>query len=456
MQPIKNNITEGVIWKQLLAFFFPILLGTFFQQLYNTVDAVIVGRFVGKAALAGVGGSTATLINLLLGFFVGFSAGATVVISQYYGAQNARDTSRAVHTSIALSLVGGVAMMVIGLAAAPWALEAMGTPADVMPHSLTYIRIYFCGTIFLMIYNFGAGILRAVGDSRRPLYFLIICSISNLLLDLLFVVKMNMGVMGVGIATVISQAISAGLVLFTLMRTQECYQLILREIRFHAAVLKRIIMIGLPAGLQSVMYSASNIIIQSSINGFGTDTMAAWTAYGKIDGIYWMIMSAFGISATTFSGQNFGAQKYDRIRKSVRICILMALGASVLMSLSLMVAGKYIYQLFTSDPAVIEIGLYVMNAMVPFYFTYICIEILSGAMRGTGDAVIPTIMTCMGICVLRVIWIFFGVPRFPGLLSVVMSYPITWSVTSILFIIYYLQGGWLRRQIKRAHFAPQE
>lgn len=283
-----NKITEGVIWKQLLFFFFPILLGTFFQQLYNTVDAVIVGHFVGKEALAAVGGPTSTLINLMLGFFVGVSSGAMVIISQLYGAQK-QEITLAVHTSMALAVSVAVGMMVLGLTLSPWALRAMGTPEEVLDYALTYIRIYFCGTIFSLIYNMGSSILRAVGDSRRPLYFLIVCSLANLFLDILFVVKMKMGVAGVGVATVLSQAISAGLVLVALIMTDSVYHVNPKKVRFTWPILKSIVLIGLPAGLQQVMYSVSNIVIQSSINSFGTDTVAAWTAYGKIDGLFWMI-----------------------------------------------------------------------------------------------------------------------------------------------------------------------
>lgn len=310
---IINQITEGSITKQLLLFFFPILLGTFFQQLYNTVDAVIVGQFVGKEALAAVGGTTGIIINLLVGFFVGLSSGATVIISQYYGAARPKETHDSVHTAIGLGIVGGFGFMVIGLILSPILLKAMGTPDDIMDYALSYIRIYFGGMIANVLYNIGSGILRAIGDSKRPLYFLIIGTLLNVVLDLFFVVVLDLEVIGVGIATVLSQVISAILVIITLMRSQQMYQLTLRDIRLDGKLLLNIIQIGLPAGLQSVMYSLSNLFIQSSINSFGTDTIAAWSAYGKIDGLFWMIMGAFGVSITTFAGQNFGAQKYSRI-----------------------------------------------------------------------------------------------------------------------------------------------
>lgn len=450
-----NQITDGVIWKQLLVFFFPIVLGTFFQQLYNTIDAVVVGQFVGKEALAAVGGPASTIINLLVGFFVGLSSGASVIISQYYGAERADETQKAVHTAMALAIAGGAILMFVGIILAPWALAAMDTPAEIMQYSVVYMRIYFSGTIFSLIYNVGSGILRAVGDSRRPLYFLIVSSLVNVVLDLIFVVGLKWGVVGVGIATVASQVCSAILVMLTLTRTPRVFQVVIKEIRFHRDIFLQIIKIGLPAGLQSVLYSVSNIIIQTSVNSFGTDTVAAWTAYGKIDGIFWMIMSAFGIAITTFAGQNFGAQKYHRLRKSVAVCCGMAFLTSAIISIVLMLAGPHVYQLFTNDANVISIGLRAMDTMVPFYFTYVLIEVLSGAMRGAGESLVPTVITCFGVCVLRVLWIALAVPMNRTIEMVAMSYPITWSVTSVLFLIYYLPGGWLKRCIAKAGFPPE-
>ena len=451
-----NGITEGVIWKQLLSFFFPIVLGTFFQQLYNTTDAVIVGNFVGKEALAAVGGSTGTLINLLVGFFVGLSSGATVIISQYFGGRNTEGLEKSVHTAFALSIAGGAVIMVLGIVFSRWALGAMGTPEEIMGHSLTYMRIYFLGMIPSLIYNMGSGILRAVGDSKRPLYFLIISCAANIVLDLLFVVVFGLGTAGVGIATVLSQVISAVLVIVALLRAEDAYRLHIRQIRFTNSILRKIITIGIPAGLQSVMYSVSNIIIQASVNTFGTDTIAARTASSQIDGLFWMIMGAFGVSIMTFVGQNFGAQKYDRIHKSVRVCLGMAFGVSIGMSVLLLLTGQYIYLLFTGDGKVIESGVTILRCMVPYYATYVCIEILSGAVRGTGDAVVPMLMTCIGICVLRIIWIFTVVPQWHTIEMVSYSYPITWGVTSLLFILYYWKGGWLKRRSLAMGFGWKE
>lgn len=441
-----NSITDGVIWKTLLSFFFPILLGTFFQQLYNTADAVIVGQYVGKQALAAVGGATSTLINLLVGLFVGISSGAAVVISQLYGSWDTEGTQKAVHTTMAFALAGGFCLMIFGWCVSPWALEMMNTPEDVFPLSVIYIRIYFLGIIANFIYNMGSGILRATGDSRRPLYFLVVCCLLNIALDLLLVVAFRMGVLGVALGTFFSQVVSAGLVLLSLTRTTQIYHLNLRKIAFDRRMLRRIVVIGLPAGMQSVMYAISNIIIQSSVNTFGTDAAAAWSAYGKIDGLFWMIMGAFGVAITTFSGQNFGAGRYDRIHQSVKVCAAMASGVAVSLSGLLYFGGEYIYRLFTNDNAVIREGMVILRLLVPAYITFVAIEIITGAVRGAGDSILPMIITCLGVCVLRVIWIAAAVPVWRDIRCVCLSYPISWSVTSVVFIIYYLHGGWLKRR----------
>lgn len=439
-----NQITEGVIWKQLLLFFFPILFGTFFQQLYNAADAIIVGRFVGKEALSAVGGGTGTLIQLLVGFFVGLSGGASVVISQYYGAKREEMVQYAVHTSIAFSILVGLLMMIGGIAAAPAVLRAMDTPEAVLGPSITYLQIYFVGIIGNLIYNMGSGILRAVGDSKRPLYFLIAGCLTNIALDVVLVVFCQLGVAGAALATILSQALSAVLVISVLARSKEMYRLNLRGIRIDRRMFGRIIRIGLPAGLSSVMYSSSNVLIQASINALGTDTVAAWTAYSKIDCIFWMMINAFGISVTTFVGQNFGAGRVDRVRKGIRVCVGMSILTTVLLSTLLYFFGIHFYSLFTADAAVVEIGISVLRFLVPVYITYVAIEILSGALRGVGDCWVPTIISCLGICVIRVLWVTFAVPLNNNIYMIAFSYPLTWTVTSILYILYYLFFSRLR------------
>ena len=443
-----NGITEGVIWKQLLIFFFPILIGSFFQQLYNTVDTIIVGQYVGKVALAGVG-STGTLINLWVGFFIGLASGASVIISQFFGRQDEESLSKAVHTSIALALAGGVLLMVIGLLTAQPSLKLLGVPEEIMGEALTYIRVYYAGIIACMIYNVGTGILRAIGDSKMPLYVLIVCCLVNIVLDLLFVVAFHWEVFGVALATVLAQAVSAVLVILRLIRTSEAYKVELKKIRFHWATFRQVVRIGLPSGFQSVLYSVSNLVIQAAVNSFGTDAVASWAAVGKIDGFIWMVMGAFGISVTTFVGQNFGAGKYDRVRKGTRVCLAMTAGATLVLSaVEIFFAGP-ILRIFTGDEAVIALGVEFVHIWAPAYIAYVFIEIFSGAIRGVGEALKPMIITIFGVCVLRLIWIWCVLPfyRTPGMVAA--SYPVTWGVTAVIFIIYYLRMNWLKRNIGR-------
>ena len=438
MKPIvKNGITEGVIWSQLLIFFFPLLFGAFIQQLYITIDAIVVGRYIGKEALSAVGGTTGALINIPVCFFMGAVSGAAVAVSQYYGKKSEEDVSKAVHTAVALSIVGGVVIMVIGLIAAPTALRWMGTPDDIMPDSLLFIRIYFSGMIANLFYCMGTGILRAVGDSRRPLYFMIAACLMNILLDLLFVIVFQWGVMGVGIATVISQTFGACMVGIVLMRTNHCYKLHIRKIHFHSKMLKKIIRIGGPTGLQSLMYCVPNLMVQSSINSFGTDTIAAWSVFGKIDGLFWIIMGSFGISITTFVGQNFGAEKIDRVRQGVKACYRIALTVAVCMSIVLYFGGESIYHWFTQDPVVIAKGMEILHFLVPTYITYVSIEILSGSLRGMSNTLIPMMLTIFGVCMLRIAWIIIAVPIWPNIKTIIFSYPLAWAVTSLFFIFYY-------------------
>lgn len=433
----KNNITEGVIWKQLLAFFFPLLFGTFFQQLYNTVDAVVVGQYVGKEALAAVGGAAAMIINIFVGFFVGISAGATVTISQFFGGGRFREVKESIHTAIAFSLMAGLVIMAVGLLLAPRALTLMDTPADTMEASVLYLRIYFCGMIANLLYNMGAGILRAMGDSKRPLYFLIVSCVVNVALDILLVVAFNMGVAGVALATIMSQIVSALFVWVALAKLPGEYRLQVKDVHIHVWVFKRIIAIGLPAGFQSLMYSLSNALIQVSVNSFGTDTVAAWTAYSKIDALFWMVVNAFGISITTFVGQNYGAGLYKRVRKGVRQCLLITAAFTLFINALIIPFGQILFRLFTTDGAVMEIGLSMLYFLAPLYMTYICIEIYSGALRGMGDSFLPMLITCGGICGIRVVWLLTVVPKWHNMKTVMMSYPITWVITSGLFLIYY-------------------
>lgn len=441
----ENRITEGSIFGQLLLFFFPILFGTFFQQLYNTADAMVVGRFVGKQALAAVGGSTSTLINLLVGFFVGLSSGATVVISQFYGARKADKVHWAVHTSIAFSVIGGIIFMIVGLVGSPWALETMKTPEDVMGHAVVYIRIYFLGIIVNLVYNMGAGILRAVGDSRRPLYFLIASCFTNIILDVLLVAVLRMGVAGAALATITSQLLSAILVVRALMKTDDMYKLEWKKVRIDQRMLQRIVRIGIPAGMQSVMYNISNVIIQAGVNTLGTDNVTAWATYGKVDGLYWMMINALGISATTFVGQNFGAGRLDRVRKGAGACMVIGVVLTASVGVVLYNGGHLLVELFTTDLQVQAISMDLLHFMVPTFITYIAIEILSGTLRGVGDAWMPLVITGIGVCAVRVLWIMFVLPHYHTIIGAAFCYPLTWSLTTVAFVIYYYFFSSLRR-----------
>ena len=435
-----NGITEGVIWQQLLAFFFPILFGTFFQQLYNTADAIIVGQFLGKEALAAVGGGTGTAINLLIGFFTGLAAGATVIISQHYGAKNDEKVSASIHTAIALALVGGLIISIVGYVFTKPMLELIGTPDDVLPLAVSYMQIYFLGGIPVVMYNMGAGIFRAMGDSRSPFYFLIASCLTNIVLDLLFVGVFGMNVEGAAIATVISQILSMILIFITLMRRKDSTRLRIRKIAFDRTLLRQMLMIGFPAGIQSIMYTISNLIIQAAINQYGTDTAAAWAGWSKLDQIFWMFINAFSIAITTFVGQNFGAGKIDRARKGVLTVTMMAAASTLAIEAGYFLVGRYGLMLFITDSAVLEIGVSIMKYIVPWYITYIAIELLSGAIRGVGKSLIPTLISVFGICVLRVVWIYVSPAINPTLFGVLFSYPFSWVVTSLLFIIYYFRG----------------
>ena len=442
----RNEITDGVIWKQLLLFFFPILIGSFFQQLYNTVDTVIVGRYVGKQALAGVG-STGTIINLWVGFFIGLASGASVIISQFFGGRNSQELSRAVHTSVALALVGGLALTAVGMLTARPSLRLLDVPEEVMDEALTYIRVFYTGMVACLVYNVGTAILRAIGDSRMPLYVLIACCVVNIVLDLLFVVAFRWDVFGVALATVLAQTVSAVLIMLRLVRTRQAYQVHLRQIRFHGPVLKRIVRLGLPTGLQSVLYSISNLVIQAAVNSFGTDAVASWSAVSRVDGFVWMVMGAFGISVTTFVGQNFGAGKYDRVLRGTRVCFAMTAGTILLLSaLEVAFAGP-ILRVFTSDSQVVALGTQFIRVWAPAYIAYVFIEILSGAARGVGEALQPMVITIFGVCVLRLIWIWGVLPLHRTPSMVAASYPVTWGITAVVFLVYHLRMNWLRRHI---------
>lgn len=452
----QNAILTGSIPRQLILFFLPIWFGTLFQQLYNTADTLIVGNFVGTGALAAVG-ATGAFVQLLVGVFVGLCSGAGVVVAQSYGAGDTEAVDRQVHTALFMAVLGGAVLTVLGLLSSRLVLVWMDTPPEILDQAALYLQIYFLGMIPQFIYNMGTNILRAVGDSKRPLYFLIIASLVNIVLDILFVAGFHWGVAGAAIATVISQVASAVLTLRCLAGSNGMpWHLSVRKVRADAAVLRDICRIGLPSAAQSALYSVSNIVIQASINAFGTTAVAAWSVYGKIDFLFWMTVSSFGIAITTFAGQNFGARQYERVRRGTRICLGMTAAATIGISLVLYPAAELLFRLFSQDGAVIAQGVQMMHFLVPAYITYFCIEILSGALRGCGDVRVPTLITVFGVCGLRIVWLLAVVPRVHTILMVEASYPITWALSSLLFIVYYLRGGWMQRCQAARGAQPQE
>lgn len=448
-----NPITEGVIWKQILFFFFPMLLSSFFQQLYNTADALIVGRIAGKEALSAVGGSAGSVLGIFMMFYVGFAGGAAVLAAQYFGAKKEAATQAAVRTSLKISALLGLCGTLICLVFAGSILGLMHTPADVMAPSLSYLRIVALGMIPNALYNMGASSLRAIGDARRPLYVLIFTCLCNIGLDLVFVAGLRMGAAGAALATILCQLLSAVLVLVCLR------QVILSAKDPEAApdnsilvsargIPARILKMGLPLGFTEVMYTFANVVLMAAINSFGTDTVAAYAAYGKIDAIFWMIVGSFGISITTFVGQNMGAGKWDRVRQSIRDCALMMFTALGVVIAALFLFARPLQGLFCTDPAVIDIGVQMMRFLMPFYVLYIPIEVLFGALRGMGNALAPTLLTFFGVCVLRSAWGIWIVPLHHTVNMVLTGFPVTWIVTSIAFGIYY---HWYIRRLLPQH-----
>lgn len=442
------DMTKGNITAQLLLFFFPILLGTFFQQLYNTADAVIVGQNVGKLGLAAVGGTTSTLINLFIGIFVGLSSGFSVIISQHFGAKNHKLVSECVHTAIMFSLIVGIVVSILGAIFSKTMLSYMNVPEDIMPMAIPYLQIYFLGLAPNLIYNMGAGLLRAVGDSKTPLIFLIISCFINIILDILLIKYIGMGVVGAAVATVTSQVVSAILVIVVLSRRKDALRLFIRKLHINFPELRKMVSIGTAAGMQSAMYTIANILIQASINTLGTDTIAAFTAYGKIDTLFWMTIQSLGISVTTFTGQNFGYGNKERVKKGIIHGMILSVVITGIVMLLLKLFGRSIYTLFTNDKSVLDIGTDMLNFMVVAFPTYITIEIFSGSLRGIGDSWIPMIMTASGVCVLRIAWIIAMVPKYPNIFTILWAYPLSWVTTSILFIIYMFLFSKMRRWLK--------
>ena len=441
-----NDLTTGTVWKKLVAFFIPIAMGTIIQQLYNAVDGLIVGRFVGTEALAAVGGSSAQIINVLVGFFVAMTAGASVVIGQIYGAGRKEDLNRAIGNAIAVLALLGFALMGVGLALSSPLLHLLGTPPETIEGAILYLRIYFIGVPFVMILNMESSILRALGDSFHPFIYMVVGCLVNILLDALFVIVFGWGVAGVAIATVVAQVVNTALLTWRLMRGKQGYRLTARDLRLKGVYIKNMLRLGIPSGLQSSMYSISNMIIQVAVNSLGTVVVASWAMSGKTDGIFWAVSNAMGAAITSFIAQNHGAGRMDRVRQCVRQGLIMAFGVTIGISALLMLTGIPMLRLLTPDEEVVKTTYQIMSYFVPYYFTWVLVEVLSAVLRGAGDAVRPVVIIGIGICLFRVVWILTVFAHFGTLLSLCLSYTVSWIITSIALVIYYRRGKWMTRR----------
>lgn len=450
----KLLLTEGSIWKKMLAFAFPLFLGNLFQQFYNTADSLIVGNLLGSNALAAVS-SSGSLIFLLVGFFNGIAVGAGVVIARYYGAREFKELQKAIHTTVGFGILCGLALMVLGLLLAPKMLVWMKTPEEVLPESISYFRIYFLGSLGFVLYNNFVGILQSVGDSRHPLYYLIFSSVVNIVLDLLFVGVFHFGVGSAAAATVISQFVSAGLCLYRLMRkSPEEYRVSLRKIQLNRFMLGQIIRNGLPAGIQNSVISIANVFVQSNINSFGKVAMAGCGAYSKVEGFAGLPVTCFSMALTTFISQNLGARKYDRVKKGAKFGILCGMGLTEVIGLILYVTMPVWISLFNNDPEVISYGTRQAHIITPFYCLMAYAHCTAGIMRGVGKSTVPMFVMLLCWCLLRVPYVSIAVRINPVIEMVFWAYPITWTLSGILFFIYYRKADWMHglEQQKEQHY----
>ena len=435
-------MTEGVIWKKIIAFAVPIFFGNLFQQLYNTADSLIVGNFVGSDALAAVS-SSGNLIFLMVGFFSGIAMGAGVVIARYYGARSTQEVSLAVHTLVAFGLAAGVALTVAGVMATPQILIWMGTPETVFPKSVLYFRIYFAGSLGFVMYNVFVGILQSVGDSKHPLIYLIISSITNVLLDLLIIAVYGMRVGAAALATILSQFASALLCLWRLMRTNEEYRIELRKIRFDGNMMRQVISNGLPAGVQNSIIALANVVVQSNINVFGMTAVAGCGAYSKIEGFGFLPITCFALSMTTFISQNLGAKEYGRVKKGARFGIFCCIITAEIVGICIYIFIPSLIGAFDSNPEVILYGTTQARTVTLFYFLLAFSHCLAGIFRGAGKSMVPMVVMLAFWCVVRISYITIAVRIVPVIRTVFWAYPLTWSLSSIFFLIYYLKADWI-------------
>ncbi len=433
---------EGNIGKCLITFAIPLIIGNLLQQMYNTVDSIVVGNYIDSYALAAVGSST-SLISLLIGFSQGISVGAGVVVSLFLGAKDRDGVQTAVHTAVALSLIVGAFLSAIGVILTPTLLRWMKTPSEVMDLSVKYLRYYSFGLVFSIMYNMTAGILNAAGNSKRSLFYLAIASVTNIMLDIVFIKIFGFGVEGAAIATDISQALSSTLALLYLARSKDEYHLSFRKIRADKNMSIRITKVGLPAGVQNMVISFSNVLIQSSVNAFGSFAMAGFASYMKIDGFNILPVSSLSMAITTFVGQNYGANRIDRVKKGIWVTLFMALIYTALTGFFIYFFARDMVSLFSDNKEVIDYGVLVSRYFAPFYFLLGIMHPLAGSVRGTGRSVPPTIIILFALCIFRILWIQFIIPLFNTLDAVFIQYPISWALGAIMMVVYTLKAKWL-------------
>lgn len=431
------SLTEGNIWIKIALFAFPILAGSLFQQLYTTADAVIIGRFAGKEALAAID-AVYNLIKLPVNFFTGISSGATIIISQYYGAKKYDRVLEAGHTAVLFAFAGGIFLSAAGMLLAPACVKLIQIPEEIHGTALLYVKIYFGGMAASMTYNIGVGIFRAAGDSKTPFYFLVLANFVNVALDALFVGVLGWGAAGAALTTVASQLLSCILVMAALAGTKLPCRITFRKIRLHRGYLPEILRLGLPVGIQTTLYPLTNVLIQKNINAFGTDSIAAWAVCGKLDFPIWLITDTFCVTLSTFTAQNFGAGKYDRVKKGVRAGIGLPAIFVASVSVILYFFSGRLGALFVEDTDVIELSARIMRFLAPLYVVYVCGGILPGAIRGTGETLKPMLMTLTGSCLSRLLWIAAVVPVQPELMTVIGCYPVSWAITSAVYVIFCL------------------
>lgn len=436
-------MTEGSIWKKILLFSIPLILGNLLQQLYNTADSIIVGNFTGRNALAAVGSST-SLINLLIAFSMGAATGAGVIIAQHLGARDRKSVEKAVHTSLAIALILGLVLTICGIIFSRALLVWMKTPEEVLPDSITYLQIYSGGLIFNVLYNMAAGILNAAGNSKRSLLYLAAASVTNIVLDLIFIAIFDMGVAGAAIATDISQLVSSVLALRFLLKVDADYRVSLRLIRVDGSTTRRIVSIGLPTGIQNMVISFSNMLVQSSVNSFGAAAMAGFGAYMKIDGFNILPILSFSLAVTTFIGQNYGAGNLKRVKQGAVITVAMGMIYAIITGILILTFAYPLVGLFSSDPEVIEYGVETMRYLCPFYAILSVMHILAGAVRGTGRTVPPMVILLVSLCLFRIFWVYLILPHIGTIDGVFILYPISWAVGATLMLIYTLKGSWLK------------